>query len=811
MVRVKLVERDANENLLTLQQSAEQTAIAVHDEMLALVNSTDPRVQVDPDHVTVLLQNFGDSYWGGHTKFLHPSDAVDVDIDNDNDNDWPDTLQDPEFYCSPSNVLACDTDLLQPWMTQGRVKPAQWMQLFLAKLGDLCENDDSDAFPSRFDFDTDLFLTSLGNANLSFLLGRMVSDPRWDSVDVPGSGLTMKELWQELWVDGRANRDAAFEATKSTIYPDESSIYNPWTNTTGPAHLASSPHLPFEQRSNREIFLWVCPIFQRAIDALMNEAAYGPIRQFGLNNGNRTIICSNYGHQWTDGQPQRIDWAYDLAGPVPVPCMATPCNPFPRIWVDERIAGVQDSGQHGGITMPLSSGQWLVGGAGSAWARSSAPVLYLAGNANVITDGRVKIDALDYYYTDSYRQYDVYRKNRPASPPNPPMPPRDTHWHASLKQHERTLDAIIRASDAAGEYDFETATSTISPWLIMPRAGRLEGVDPGNESYPLELRVLSVEESVDQLWLMRRKRVPTLLLWDAAGYDPEQTEPSHSILAQPYVRVYRPYLSSQVTPEHGTILSADTSTARIEDSVPRKATATSSLEDYYLELESAGFACCDPTPQTFQNIASFVVRFNDLEQNKGLQLHFECSAKESEDLEGMPSGYPTVKIYIRNHQTDTYTLMPVDAVSRSAMSSPIDDYGVSGGPTMRFWAPTNPPVETRWKSMRRTIKWSPSQSFNLVSSTGFVDVKFVVATAAPFRVRVDVLQLMNTTDTAEGVGPESSMVSQGGDMDYDLVVSEQDVGVFLNQYLEQGVAADLNFDEVVDVHDMVRYAEFISQ
>ena len=394
MVRVQIVVHIPNPPYTTLSliASAEATAAAVNADMMDQLTQSGPQ-QLHPDHVYVLLQNFGHERFGGYTSFLHSDDAVDVDLNNDTDADWPLPDETGAIACAARKPLACFTERLQPWMTNGKVNAKAWMEAFLAKLKQLCDGNPSpytSIYPSRFDFDTEFFLATTGNPNLVFMLKAMMLDGggyRWTNTPVPGSdGKTMAELWSEVQDQ---NYDA-YEAQKNAMYPGGPPT-NPWTSTAGPEdmiHLSGNPAEPggFEFLTNRDVFLWASPIFQRAVDALMDHTAHAPIRDFA-DLVEHPITCSNYGDTTFIGNIEKVDWVYDLAEPVNM----YRSDQFPRAWRRDLREGIPGTGQHGFYTMALSGGDWFLTAPTSSSGQDGAPVFYLAGNGQEIPDVRLKV------------------------------------------------------------------------------------------------------------------------------------------------------------------------------------------------------------------------------------------------------------------------------------------------------------------------------------------------------------------------------------------------------------------------------------
>lgn len=249
--------------------SAQLTAAAVKQEMVALLGATGIR-RLDPNHVDVLLQNFGDWKYGGETRFFHPDDAVtSLPRDAQGIIEWP----------VPATVA--DTEFLQPWMLHGKEGPREWMIAFVAELRALCQTGAfPNVFPHRFEFDTEFALTAPGEPNLVFLLKHMVADPLWEDFPVPGhSGASM----MDLWAGARAQNAGAFELSKEQIYPGANHP-NPWSPSRGPENIKwfdpeiESDLKGFEFKSNRDIYLWYSAICQRVVDWLMDNAAYQPLQ-----------------------------------------------------------------------------------------------------------------------------------------------------------------------------------------------------------------------------------------------------------------------------------------------------------------------------------------------------------------------------------------------------------------------------------------------------------------------------------------------------------------------------------------------------
>lgn len=801
MVRVKIVHApQGSADPRTV--SAQLTAAAVKQEMVSLLGATGIR-KLDPNHIVVVLQDFGDWNYGGETRFFSSEDRVqNLPLGENGNVNWPD----------PSSASA--VDYLQPWMQHGKEGPRAWMIAFVAELRALCQMGDfAGVFPRRFEFDTEFALARPGDPNLVFLLRNLAMDPRWGQTSVPGhNGATMATMWQAA----RNLYSIPFDFNNETIYPGVGRA-NPWAAESGPTSLMfvqPGTNFPkgFEFETNRDVYLWYSAICQRVVDWLMDYAAYQPLQ--GLvpaGSGLPPVICSNYGDVAMSGSAFIAEWSYDVPGPVPFQSCGS--QPFVRQWSRATIAGIPDAMQHGMIDQPLSSGSWLVSGRTHASSGWGAPVLYLAGDQKLLPpcesgefDRRAVNPYTDHVSADAYRQYDVYRK-----PGLNGLRPRETWWQASLRQHERVLDAAAAEAILSGRYDQSTFAMHLSPWLISPYGLRLFNWNPEEQPVPLAMAYMTMEDAADQLWLMRRKRIGYIKYWDANGFDPLWTIGPWAAIARCYERVYMPELAQYVTIEHGT--TSNTSAEQLEDDLPRPVGQSSLLIPYALAVESAGVSVQHGNAIDYAEIASFHVDAQNVEAGRGLKLRLETQVDRQVVYEDDPMAWPLVRIYFWRWASQQWVLMNIPAASEDCSDHGADDLGVLNGPYMTYNAPCDDPGCVR-TSLRRNCHWSPDQCSGFVElstgNVGRVRVKVVHQNLQRFTVNVDLLQLMATDETSGNVGVAGQPV-QGADLNYDEVISAEDVGVFLGAFASEAPLADMNGDDVVMADDVAVFAELWSE
>lgn len=765
MVRVQILG-----NSLTLAQSAEATSDAVLDR----IDELRTEGWLVGERVCVLLQNFGSPQWGGYTQFRDPADAVDVDLDNVGGPDWPISF-DVADCLTPGMWESCYPEQFQPWMGTGTGRVRDWTEAFLVELeGGLADPDDA---PVRFHFDSEVHLNTTGSANWPFLLRCMYLDgsDKWNSEPVLGGNgyAKMADYWEtacNAFAEEYDDLDTLFSLTDP----------NPWDLQNGPQviNFSSGTQEGFHVRANRDLFNWWSGISWNAVEGAMEYTAYQPIKAVFPE-----CLVSNYAITRLAPGEQWVDWTWDLDG------LQDDSPSFTHAWTRAMPRGFSDDWQHGIRHFYTSSGRWYLHSNRERRGDFDAPVLYPFGAPDTVPS-YLRTESADSTYADAYRYWDVYRK--PSGSPS--LPPRETAWDASLRNHRRWLESVI---ETGYEESDEHPEEKLAPWIPMPWVLFHPTSSQSYEVLP--------EDVTSLMQLLRSKRVPEILMWDATGYGeiPEGTSP-YEMLKEVYDAVYSPVIESYET-EYGTEAeSYDES--RLEDTLSRAGSGGRIEHSMKLASETVYGT---GSPMTIQDIASTVVEFSGIADLGALWLRLEGSARPSYQEEGIVMPYG--RIYVWRWNTETWVELRVDQNKIDADGNSVDDFDINDGYCFRFWAPEDPPEihasEDRWFSMRRNFSWSPTTPPNVVSNTGHVRLKIVGVCQLPFEVKWDLVQIraISPTMTPGFTENESEFSEQGSDVNYDEVLDSLDTAEFMGEWLEEGRAADLNGDSAVDEADIVRF------
>jgi len=442
----------------------------------------------DPNHVCILLQNFGQ--WSGGTNptsFIVPADATPPPPGG-----W--TGLPPECPELPN---------LQPWMNNARPIVAQWMLDFLA-------NYDGPT-PTRFHFDSEIKLSSCCNVNFTISLAQATQDPRWGSSEtdpglaVPGSAdylVSSGGLDKQMW----------------KLYEEALERFPDWPNKPlfipggNPNDFALKINAGPNDPQNRRYFLWYGEICQRALDAAMNECAYEVIKNHP-NYANCKV--SNYGYVDADGKSDTFGWhtgRTDTGQPVPTTTPHPTNPPAPLISTRKCVRGVIDRYNEGarfmwsdlieedpGTQQEIRRSLWVTTPA-VASGDFSSPVLY--------PPSPVHWDGSDLWGERLHYYLPKENGNWPMAGPS----------RITLDYSRRSMESIINS--------FDGNNLDIVPW-IRPIGQQA----PGYVTTAIDFR--------DMLAMLRAKKVPEIIVWWAG----ENYEPNWPTALAIMDRVYKPQLN----------------------------------------------------------------------------------------------------------------------------------------------------------------------------------------------------------------------------------------------------------------------------
>jgi hypothetical protein len=450
--------------------------------------------QTDPDHLCVLLQNFGLWLWWDEShgvydtrsiSFIDPADVL------DNPPSWPD----------PNDPHIVNWQNLQPWFrnvndpdTGGFHHCAEWMAAYLAAYYNQTYIEQATGqshplpVPARFHFDSEWGAIGCCELVWTRVMQAVARDGRWGTMEVFGNP-----------DPGNPGHDKSMQA----LYEEAITLYGWNPNLT--LDVALNPSGGTDHVDNRPFYLWYSQVCQRAADAAMNLAAYQQIKSFTSPAGSWAgVKVSNYAWANTDGAQDTFGW---YAGGPLVGGYRAPIDQCVRGQTDTNFQGaiydwiVQNSTSRVWFTVPgVNSGDF------------EAPPLYTyhPDHWAIGPEGPgTGLDRRDFYLND------LATNTWPAL----------DSLHAHLYNNRRLVESILNTDASAA------AATRLSPWL--PVAG---DTIPYPGAYPY-----SLEEMRAHLAMLRAKKCPEVLLWWRSG----QFEPDWWNTLVPLVdQVYRPKLTA---------------------------------------------------------------------------------------------------------------------------------------------------------------------------------------------------------------------------------------------------------------------------
>lgn len=313
------------------QKSPRQAAIAARETAYSQVQSG----RSDPDHICILLHNFGVFALDGAGQTVESS----LFHNDDKLNPLP-VLQNPQFEVQKYQ---------QPWLTSGKAQAKLWMEKFVEYYNDPTLPAPPAMTPARFHFDMEQPLIGIDGVNQMRVMMAVSLQQRWVTEQVSGfpPQTTMKLLYEQ--------------AIEDYDWPDVPLF------TEG---VSANPEQPPDTDANRKYFTWYRSICQRARDAALNEAAYEVIKAAWPN-----CLVSNYDDISADEREDDFGWYYNWnnnQGPIITTRSVRGLTPLEgegrrNIWGDLLYPPVGNE--------PASRSLWYVAG-GQASGDFSAPALY---------------------------------------------------------------------------------------------------------------------------------------------------------------------------------------------------------------------------------------------------------------------------------------------------------------------------------------------------------------------------------------------------------------------------------------------------
>jgi len=322
---------NASQMVKVRQVSGLQPGEAVAEAIQRVIAQTvpGPARTTDPQHIAIVLHNFGSNDPGSATSFYDVGDEL----------------------TSPAPVFVSPTPepfwpFMQPWMTEGIEKVQTWMI-------DFCNlyPTEEDYRPIRFHFDVESPAAACCDIDHVRIAQAVSLDrTRWLNKPVPGFGTPNSPVFME---------DLFVQAVDNYGWQPGRMFHELLNGNERPGYV-----------DNRQYMLWYYSVCQRAMDGAMNEAVYKILK---LRWPQAELKVSNYEHINADGKEDDFGWYYgrDL-------------NQSPAI-VTKGVRGGTTTSPEGALNywvtdsppnQPTKHRLWLVQD-GTASGDFSAPVLYL--------------------------------------------------------------------------------------------------------------------------------------------------------------------------------------------------------------------------------------------------------------------------------------------------------------------------------------------------------------------------------------------------------------------------------------------------
>lgn len=402
------------------QKSPRQAAIAARETAYSQVQSG----RSDPDHICILLHNFGVFALNGAGQTVESS----LFHNDDRLNPLP-VLQNPQFEVQTYQ---------QPWLTSGKAQAKLWMEKFVEYYNDPALPAPPAMTPARFHFDLEQPLIGIDGINQMRVMEAVSLQQRWVTEQVCGfpPQTTMKLLYEQ--------------AIQDYGWPDV-----PLFTLGTSANRFQAP----DTDANRKYFTWYRSICQRARDAALNEAAYEVIKAAWPN-----CLVSNYDDISADEREDDFGWYYNWnnnQGPIITTRSVRGLTPLEgegrrNIWGDLLYPPVGNE--------PASRSLWYVAG-GQASGDFSAPALYTHSPIYAaIPDTGNPNCGMDAYAINPYLSPEL----TPEGAKN-----RLSIYDASLAIQRRTVEGILNTPG--------NGPGDLAPWILGI------GANPGqNTCHPVE-------------------------------------------------------------------------------------------------------------------------------------------------------------------------------------------------------------------------------------------------------------------------------------------------------------------------------------
>ncbi|MBX3410839.1 MAG: hypothetical protein KF859_13260 [Phycisphaeraceae bacterium] len=379
-----------------------KTGDVAASEVISAINSrlgsSPPTIQAGK--ICVLLQNYAsdeEHYDGTDWNPFNSTTALTRSADELSVPSWH--LEGNEDSQNPRNQVwfKPDNSIASPGANL-----AEWVDDFIAEFGVY------DPEINRFHLDVETAIAPCCDANHMQVLLLAESDPRWDTLPVPGFGSqTMADLWEEATIE--------WGLSQPTLLNDLLEVG---------AEALDTP-------VTRQVYLWYFHIAQRARAAVLNETTFLP-----LTAKWEEIVCSNYEDSHLDNETDTFGWFYDWpASPGPSPELT---NTATRSFAVYNNLGFDNTPYAPIYPTHEESGRffWIHT---STFANHGSPVLYNWSN-----------------------------NHRLPNPYTHPSAPIETQWEASLRNQRRWLEAEINSRGVGGQEAVSPWIAMVGTTITFP-------------------------------------------------------------------------------------------------------------------------------------------------------------------------------------------------------------------------------------------------------------------------------------------------------------------------------------------------------
>ncbi len=663
-----------------------------------------------PTAVALILQNFGHWVWQAPAipspnmvSFMDPLDPISP----------------PPQWLPPPDIFEPEMPYMQPWLTVGRAKVGAWMAAFIDGYN-ATQGGRPGPPPTLFLYDTEVVLMSCCSRNWTRVLAGVAGDARWYSTPVPGNdGKTMEQLYQD--------------AIDAGLFPNIHPI-------TAPGAL--NPQLPPDSDPNRKYTIWYLERTERALDAILQETAYG-------NGPTPTLIkaawpnCKvcNYNHINADGKTDTFGWYWGRASDHP------PAQPP----VFDKVR-------------ECTRGQTVVFGTGAQYRWND--FIYDPGGLNQRRspwDTRMGVASGDLSAPETYPGVPAHHEGR-FQVYLPPWANAATQSSAGLERARRTIESVLNTPGGA--------PSKMVPWVAAPTTFGYAAAE-------------TEDDTRRKLAMLRAKEASHVVLW----WNHTLETPEWQILIKTLNDVYDPQLQG-----YGIVLGIDQPVQ--PDRLRYTLRIPSDPAQEVLELGAVPFGADWQVAVdiTFNNL---LVNYSEI---ASYDLNLECAVKPDSgdvtDVRGLIDAF---------RPTPPRGWVPMDGVNDFCWTPPNPPTSCPGNAGFGFFAPPNPAsmgADAGWYDSRRTFRLTQFVD----SSTGRMTVRITLrrpVTSPHFVARFDLAQLVRIQG-ADCTGCDGA--AMGADIDHSQSVNAMDLTEFTAAWIAGKRVADADRNGVVDIQDLNLYA-----